>query len=89
MNFEGEQAYINQMRSKALKATIRQFENTVIQPALNVVLAKDTDPTPDQLLEWVSREINGYARDTHHPMGCDSPTDLAQRIIDTVKRVTG
>ena len=89
MNFEDEQAYINQMRSKSLKVAIRQFENTVIQPALNVVLAKDTDPTPDQLLEWVTEEVRDYGFCCGHDCVTEGAESIAQRIIDTVKRVTG
>lgn len=55
--------------------------------------AHDDDPTPDQLLAWVSREIAdwGYDKGDWPPRGRsnETPTDVAQRIIDTVKRVTG
>ena len=58
-------------------------------PTLKTITApatEPTDPTPDQLLEWVADEIGGFDWEfgTY-----DEMKSIAQRIIDTVKSVTG
>ena len=62
---------------------------TPILKTIAIPATEPTDPTPDQLLEWMKEQLELYAECRASGNWNDLPLHFIPRIIDTVKRVTG